>query len=204
VTIDGRDVRDCTLDSLRRNVGIVQQDVFLFTTSIRENIAYGNVDATQEMVERAARVAQMHDFIESLPDGYDTPVGERGSTLSGGQRQRMSIARALLLDPPILILDDSTSSVDTQTEELIRRAMESVMEGRTTFVIAHRLSTVHRADVIVVMKDGQIAEQGTHHELIDLNGLYREIYDLQLRPQEEVMREIESPIPAMTGRTGPS
>jgi ATP-binding cassette subfamily B protein len=204
ITIDGNDVRNVTLKSLRQNIGIVQQDVFLFTTSIRENIAYGNVDATQEMVERAARVAQMHDFIESLPDGYDTPVGERGSTLSGGQRQRMSIARALLLDPPILILDDSTSSVDTQTEELIRRAMESVMEGRTTFVIAHRLSTVHRADVIVVMKDGQIAEQGTHHELIDLNGLYREIYDLQLRPQEEVMREIESPIPAMTGRTSPS
>ena len=204
ITIDGNDVRNVTLKSLRQNIGIVQQDVFLFATSIRENIAYGNVDATQEMVERAARVAQMHDFIESLPDGYDTPVGERGSTLSGGQRQRMSIARALLLDPPILILDDSTSSVDTQTEELIRRAMESVMEGRTTFVIAHRLSTVHRADVIVVMKDGQIAEQGTHHELIDLNGLYREIYDLQLRPQEEVMREIESPIPAMTGRTSPS
>ena len=196
ITIDGNDIRNVTLKSLRRNIGIVQQDVFLFTTSIRENIAYGNVDATQEMVERAANVAQMHDFIESLPDGYDTPVGERGATLSGGQRQRMSIARAVLLDPPVLILDDSTSSVDTRTEELIRRAMESVMEDRTTFVIAHRLSTVHRADSIVVMKDGQIAEQGTHQELLKLDGLYREIYELQLRPQEEVMREIESPIPA--------
>ncbi len=196
ISIDGSDIRNVTLESLRRNIGIVQQDVFLFTTSIRENIAYGNVDATQEMIEQAAKIAQMHEFIESLPDGYDTHVGERGSTLSGGQRQRMSIARAVLLDPPVLILDDSTSSVDAQTESQIRMAMESVMEGRTTFVIAHRLSTVHRADKIIVMKDGQIAEQGTHEELVDYNGLYREIYDLQLRPQEEVMREIESPIPA--------
>ncbi len=196
ISIDGSDIRNVTLESLRRNIGIVQQDVFLFTTSIRENIAYGNVDATQEMIERAAKIAQMHEFIESLPDGYDTHVGERGSTLSGGQRQRMSIARAVLLDPPILILDDSTSSVDANTESQIRMAMESVMEGRTTFVIAHRLSTVHRADKIVVLKDGQIAEQGTHEELVEYNGLYREIYDLQLRPQEEVLREIESPIPA--------
>jgi ATP-binding cassette subfamily B protein len=196
ITIDGADIRNVSLESLRRNIGIVQQDVFLFTTSIRENISYGNVEATQEMIERAARVAQMHDFILTLPDGYDTHVGERGSTLSGGQRQRMSIARAVLLNPPVLILDDSTSSVDANTEARIRVAMESVMEGRTTFVIAHRLSTVHRADSIVVMKDGQIAEQGTHQELLEYNGLYREIYDLQLRPQEEVMREIESPIPA--------
>ncbi len=196
ISIDGSDIRNVTIESLRRNIGIVQQDVFLFTTSIRENIAYGNVDATQEMIEQAAKIAQMHEFIESLPDGYDTHVGERGSTLSGGQRQRMSIARAVLLDPPILILDDSTSSVDAQTESQIRMAMESVMEGRTTFVIAHRLSTVHRADKIIVMNEGQIAEQGTHEELVEYNGLYREIYDLQLRPQEEVMREIESPIPA--------
>ena len=196
IAIDGSDIRNVTLKSLRRNIGIVQQDVYLFATSIRENIAYGNVDADDEMVERAAKIAQMHDFIASLPDGYETHVGERGSTLSGGQRQRMSIARAVLLDPPILILDDSTSSVDARTEELIRKAMESVMQGRTTFVIAHRLSTVHRADKIVVMKDGQIAEQGTHRDLLGADGLYREIYDLQLRPQEEVMREIESPIPA--------
>ena len=196
VAIDGSDIRNVSLKSLRRHIGIVQQDVYLFTTSIRENIAYGNPNATDDMVERAAKIAQMHDFITSLPNGYDTHVGERGSTLSGGQRQRMSIARAVLLDPPILILDDSTSSVDARTEELIRKAMESVMEGRTTFVIAHRLSTVHRADKIVVMKDGGIAEQGTHADLLALGGLYREIYDLQLRPQEEVMREIESPIPA--------
>ena len=196
VTIDGNDIRNVTLKSLRQNIGIVQQDVFLFATSMRENIAYGNVEASLEDIAKAARVAQMHDYIESLPEGYDTPVGERGATLSGGQRQRMSIARAVLLDPPILVLDDSTSSVDAQTEDMIRSAMESVMEGRTTFVIAHRLSTVHRADKIIVMRDGQIAEQGTHQELLEVGGLYREIYDLQLRPQEEVMREIESPVPA--------
>lgn len=196
ITVDGRDIRNSTLKSLRENIGIVQQDVFLFSTSIRENIAYGNADVSQEQIEQAARIAQMHDFIESLPNGYDTEIVERGANLSGGQRQRMSIARAVLLDPPILILDDSTSSVDARTEELIRRAMESVMAGRTTFVIAHRLSTVHRADVIIVMKDGQIAEQGTHDELVQMKGgLYREIYDLQLKPQEDVMREIESPIP---------
>ncbi len=195
ITVDGSDVRNVTLESMRGNIGIVQQDIFLFSTTIRENIAYGNVAASQEQIERAARVAQMHEFIESLPDGYDTMIVERGANLSGGQRQRMSIARAVLLDPPILILDDSTSSVDARTEELIRRAMESVMAGRTTFVIAHRLSTVHRADIIVVMQDGLIAERGTHAELLELNGLYREIYELQLRPQEEVMRELESPIP---------
>ena len=195
ITIDGNDIRNVTLESLRSNIGIVQQDVFLFSTSIRENIAYGNVAASQEQIEQAARIAQMHDFIESLPGGYDTKIVERGANLSGGQRQRMSIARAVLLDPPILILDDSTSSVDARTEELIRSAMERVMAGRTTFVIAHRLSTVHRADIIIVMQDGQIAEQGTHAELLELNGLYREIYELQLRPQEEVMRELESPIP---------
>ena len=196
VTIDGNDIRNVSLKSLRQNIGIVQQDVFLFTTSMRENIAYGNVEASLDEVVNAAKVAQIHDHIESLPDGYETPVGERGATLSGGQRQRMSIARAVLMDPPVLILDDSTSSVDAQTEDMIRRAMESVMEGRTTFVIAHRLSTVHRADKILVMRDGIIAEQGTHQELLEMEGLYREIYELQLRPQEEVMREIESPGPA--------
>jgi ABC-type multidrug transport system fused ATPase/permease subunit len=194
LTIDGVDVREFTLESLRRNIGIVQQDVFLFTTTIKENIAYGRVNASDDDIVRAAKVAQLHDFIESLPDGYETEIGERGSTLSGGQRQRMSIARAVLLDPPVLILDDSTSSVDIQTEDQIRQAMESVMEGRTTFVIAHRLSTVHRADAIVVLKDGRIIERGAHQELLALDGLYRQIYDLQLRPQEEVMRDMESPV----------
>ncbi len=194
ITLDGIDIRDATLESLRRNIGIVQQDVFLFTTSVRENIAYGRVDASDEEIKSAAKVAQLDQFIESLPDGYETQVGERGSTLSGGQRQRMSIARAVLLDPPVLILDDSTSSVDAQTEDQIRAAMTSVMENRTTFVIAHRLNTVHRADVILVLKDGEVVERGTHQQLLALDGQYREIYELQLRPQEEVMREIEAPV----------
>ena len=193
LTIDGVDVRDFTLASLRRNIGIVQQDVFLFTTTVKGNIAYGRVEASHDDIVRAAKVAQLHDFIESLPDGYETEIGERGSTLSGGQRQRMSIARAVLLDPPVLILDDSTSSVDVETEDQIRQAMESVMEGRTTFVIAHRLSTVHRADAIIVLEDGRIIERGTHQELLASDGLYRQIYELQLRPQEEVMRDVESP-----------
>ncbi len=191
VTIDGIDVQDATLESLRRNVGMVQQDVFLFGETIRENIAYGREDAPMELIIQAAKVAQLHDFIESQPGGYESDIGERGVTLSGGQRQRLAIARAVLLDPPILILDDSTSSVDTRTEEMIRQAMESVMQGRTTFVIAHRLSTVHRADQIIVLKSGRIAEQGTHSELLALGGQYKEIYDLQLRPQEEVMLEVD-------------
>ena len=184
VTIDGTDVRDATLASLRANIGIVQQDVFLFTTSIKENISYGNVDASFDDVVRAAKIAQMHDFIETLPDGYDTWVGERGTTLSGGQRQRLSIARTVLLDPPILLLDDSTSSVDTHTEYLIRQALTNVMKGRTTFVIAHRLSTVKNADTILVLKDGQIVQQGTHLELLEEPGLYQDIYQLQLKPDE--------------------
>ena len=179
ITIDGVDIRDATLESLRRNIGIVQQDVFLFTTNVKENIAYGNVTASQEEIVQAAKIAQMHEFVESLPDGYDTEIGERGSTLSGGQRQRMSIARAVLLDPPILILDDSTSSVDARTEDLIRRAMESVMEGRTTFVIAHRLSTIRRADQILVVEGGQIVERGNHDELYALEGRYFELYNKQ-------------------------
>ena len=187
ITIDGLDIRDFSLESLRHNVGIVQQDVFLFSANIHDNIAYGVKDATREDVIRAAKVAQLHDHIDSLPDGYDTWVGERGATLSGGQRQRLSIARSILTDPPVLILDDSTSSVDVQTERMIHRAMVNVMKNRTTFVIAHRLSTVREADLIVVLKDGQIAEQGTHEELLAVNGIYRNIYDLQLQPQEEML-----------------
>ena len=191
ITIDGLDIRDANLKSLRWNIGIVQQDVVLFTASIRENIAYGREDASFEEVMEAARIAQLHEYIQSLEDGYDTVIGERGATLSGGQRQRLSIARAVLLDPPVLILDDSTSSVDASTEERIRKAMESVMRGRTTFVVAHRLSTVHMADQILVLEDGAIAERGSHAELLARGGHYRDIYDLQLRPQEQVMMEFD-------------
>ena len=187
ITIDGRDIRDFTLESLRHNVGIVQQDVFLFSATIRDNIAYGLSGATLDDVMRAARVAQLHDHIMSLPDGYDTWVGERGTTLSGGQRQRLSIARSVLIDPPILILDDSTSSVDVETERLIHQAMIAVMQGRTTFVIAHRLSTVRDADHIIVLDRGRIIEQGSHEQLDAIGGIYHEILELQLRPQEQML-----------------
>ena len=200
VTIDDVDVRDVTLESLRRNIGVVQQDVFLFTDTIANNIAYGRPDASRDDVIRAAKIAQLHEHVESLPEGYETVLGERGVSLSGGQRQRMSIARAVLLDPPILVLDDSTSSVDARTENDIRKAMASVMQGRTTFIIAHRLSTVHSADMIVVLQDGQIVERGNHTELVKHGGLYREIYDLQLRPQEEVLMEFDVPAKAAAGR----
>jgi len=188
ISIDGRDIRDATLASLRRNIGIVQQDVFLFSATIRDNIAYGAVDATQEEIEQAARAARIHDFIASLPDGYDTWVGERGVTLSGGEKQRIAIARTLLMDPRILILDDSTSSVDTETEYLIRQALAELMKGRTTFVIAQRLRTVKNADQILVLHSGRIAERGRHHELLRRNGFYRQIYDLELRDQEEALQ----------------
>jgi ATP-binding cassette subfamily B protein len=187
VTIDGTDIRDLTLASLRGAIGIVQQDVFLFSATVRENIAYGAVDATDEQIVAAAKAAHIHDFIAGLPDGYDSWVGERGITLSGGQKQRVAIARTLLLDPRILILDDSTSSVDTQTEYQIQQSMAKVMEGRTTFVIAQRLRTVKMADQIIVLQDGQIVQQGRHDELLEADGIYRQIYDLELRDQEEAL-----------------
>ena len=187
VTIDGEDIREFTLESLRRNVGIVQQDIFLFDATIRDNIAYGVSNATEADIVNAAKIAQLHDQIMSLPAGYDTWVGERGSTLSGGQRQRLSIARTVLVNPPVLILDDSTSSVDVETERQIHQAMVNVMKGRTTFVIAHRLSTVREADQILVLRDGVIAERGNHQQLMAQRGIYRDIYELQLRPQEEVL-----------------
>jgi len=187
ITIDNTDIQDFTLASLRRNVGIVQQDVYLFSATVKDNIAYGIPGASLEDVTEAAKVAQLHDQIMALPFGYDTWVGERGATLSGGQRQRLSIARTILLDPPVLILDDSTSSVDVETERQIHRAMTDVIKGRTTFVIAHRLSSVRQADMILVLKDGEIVEQGNHEELISLDSMYKDIYELQLRPQEEVL-----------------
>ena len=185
ITIDGIDVRDVSLSSLRRNVGIVLQDVFVFAATLKDNIAYGADDASMQEVIRAASVAQLHGFAESLPNGYQTWVGERGITLSGGQRQRLAIARTLLLDPPILILDDSTSSVDVGTEYQLQQALAEVIKGRTTFVIAHSLSTVRDADLILVLDKGEIVERGTHDELVARGGFYSRIYDLQLRPQEE-------------------
>ena len=189
VTIDGVDVRDVTLDSVRRNVGIVLQESFAFGATLKDNIAYGVEVASMEDVERAAETAQLHDFIIDLPDGYETWVGERGITLSGGQRQRLAIARTLLIDPPILILDDSTSSVDVGTERQIQAALEEVMRGRTTFVVAHRLSTVRNADLIVVMERGEIVERGTHEELLERDGTYRLTYELQLAPEESALWE---------------
>jgi ATP-binding cassette subfamily B protein len=183
ITIDGLDVRDATLASLRHNIGLVFQDVFLFSATIHDNIAFGISAATREQVVAVARAAQLHDFIASLPNGYDTWVGERGVSLSGGQRQRLAIARTLLMDPPVLVLDDSTSSVDPETERLLQQALATVMEGRTTFIIAHRLSSVMLADLILVLKDGRIAERGTHQHLLEQGGLYRQIYELQLLPQ---------------------
>ena len=201
ITVDGRDIRDFTLESLRRNVGIVQQDVFMFSATIRDNIAYGSSDATLDDVIKAAKVAQLHEHIMTLPDGYSTWVGERGATLSGGQRQRLSIARSVLIDPPILILDDSTSSVDVETERLIHAAMVAVMQGRTTFVIAHRLSTVQNADHIIVLDRGQIVEQGSHEQLDAVGGIYHEILELQLRPQEELMLDVGLTPETAVGRT---
>jgi ATP-binding cassette subfamily B protein len=185
ITIDGVDIRDVTLASLRHNVGIVQQDVFLFSATIRDNIAYGAVDASMEDIIAAARTAYLHDFIESLPEGYDTWVGERGVTLSGGQKQRLAIARTLLINPRILIFDDSTSSVDTETEFLIQQALRELMKGRTTFVIAQRLQTVKYADQILLLAQGRIAERGTHSQLLTEGKVYPQLYELQLRDQEE-------------------
>jgi ATP-binding cassette, subfamily B, multidrug efflux pump len=187
ITIDDIDIRDTTLASLRQAIGTVQQDVFLFSATIRDNIAYGAVEATDEQVQEAAKAAYIHDFIMGLPDGYDTWVGERGITLSGGQKQRIAIARTLLMDPRILILDDSTSSVDTQTEYQIQQSLQRVMEGRTTFVIAQRLRTVKMADQILVLQDGEVVERGRHDELLRRDGIYRQIYDLELRDQEEAL-----------------
>jgi len=182
VTIDGYDVRDVTLESLRSQIGVVLQENFLFSTTIRENIAYGRPNASQEEIETAAKAAAAHDFITALPQGYDTVVGERGVGLSGGQRQRVAIARALLADPRILILDDSTSSVDLETERVIQEALNRLMEGRTTFVIAQRLSTVQRADKILVLDGGCIVQQGTHSELVREGGVYRQILQSQILP----------------------
>jgi ATP-binding cassette subfamily B protein len=187
ISIDDIDIRDVTLASLRRQIGIVQQDAFLFSATIRDNIAYGAIDASDEEIIAASKTARLHDFIVTLPQGYDTWVGERGVTLSGGQKQRLAIARTLLIDPRILILDDSTSSVDTETEFLIQQALRELMKGRTTFVIAQRLQTVKDAQQIFVLDKGAIVERGTHLQLLHNGKIYRDIYELQLKAQEEAL-----------------
>ncbi len=180
VLIDGIDVRDVTRRSLRREVGVISQDPFLFSASVRDNIAFGVPDVSADVVEAAARAAQAHPFIEELPNGYETVIGERGITLSGGQRQRLAIARALVIDPRILILDDATASVDATTEALIRAGLAEAMRGRTTIVIAHRLSTIALADTIVVLEHGRIAAKGTSSEVLERSAVFREIHEYGL------------------------
>ncbi|MDQ3701759.1 MAG: ABC transporter ATP-binding protein/permease [Chloroflexota bacterium] len=192
VRIDGHDVREVDLQSLRRQVGMVMQESLLFSATVAENIAYGAPGATMDRIEGAARAAQAEEFIKELPEGYETKVGERGVTLSGGQRQRLAIARALLIDPRILILDDATASVDMRTEFQIQQALQALMKGRTTFVIAQRLSTIKQADQILVLDHGRIVQRGQHDSLVAIAGPYRDIYDLQLRDQEEVLRDMSS------------
>lgn len=183
ILVDGHDIRKVTIQSLRSQIGIVLQETTLFIGTIFENIAFGRHDATKEEVVEAAKAAQAHDFIINMPDGYETIVGERGVTLSGGQKQRIALARALLTNPRILILDDATASVDTETERHIQRALDRLMEDRTTFVIAHRLSTVRRADLILVLEKGRVVAQGTHQELLENSPLYAEVFTRQLRPE---------------------
>jgi ATP-binding cassette subfamily B protein len=189
ISIDGMDVRDVTLPSLRQSLGYVSQDTFLFYGTVEENITYGTFDADREEVKRAARMAEAHDFIQKLPDGYDTMVGERGVKLSGGQRQRIAIARAILKDPEVLILDEATSDVDTETEMLIQRSLDRLTEDRTTFAIAHRLSTIKDADQIVVVDDGRVAERGTHGELLGEDGLYAHLWGVQAGEIDELPQE---------------
>src|SRR5215208_4514267 len=191
VTIDGVDVRDLKLASLRSQIGVISQDPFLFSATVRENIAFGAPDATDGEVEKAARLAQAHEFIDKLPNDYETMIGERGITLSGGQRQRIAIARALIVDPRILILDDATASVDATTEAHIRLGLRDVMKGRTTIIIAHRLSTIALADEMVVLERGRIVARGTHDELIDMNPVYGEIYEHGLL-EHELIEEVEA------------
>jgi ABC-type multidrug transport system fused ATPase/permease subunit len=187
VLIDGRDTRQHTIQSLRSQIGFVMQDTILFATTIRENITFGRPEATEAEIIQAARDAQAHEFIMATPNGYDTYVGERGVTLSGGQKQRLAIARAIITDPRILILDDATASVDTNTERLIQQALDRLMAGRTTFVIAHRLSTVQRADKILLLHNGEIVALGTHETLLNSSSLYRQVHELQVQPESGEM-----------------
>ncbi|MDQ0560017.1 ABC-type multidrug transport system fused ATPase/permease subunit [Rhizobium mesoamericanum] len=185
ITIDGQDVRSATLQSLRRAVAIVQQDSFLFTTSIENNIAYGDPWAKESRIERASESAQLHNYVLGLPTGYGTVVGERGVSLSGGQRQRLSIARALMLKPAVMVFDDSTAAIDAATEQRIRAAMRKFAADRVTIIVAHRLSSLMHADQILFVENGQIVERGTHEELLAYRGRYKALHDLQVRPGED-------------------
>jgi ATP-binding cassette, subfamily B, multidrug efflux pump len=199
--VDGHDVRDVQLDSLRAQIAVVPQEPFLFSSTIRNNIAYGRPEATMEEIVAAAELARAHDFILDLEKGYDTLVGERGIGLSGGQKQRLALARAILMNPRILILDEATSAVDTETEHAIQQAMEQVMQGRTSLIIAQRLSTIKHADRIVVLKDGSVAEDGTHEELLARGGEYARIYNLQYREQDELEKQIVAQVAARLAAT---
>jgi subfamily B ATP-binding cassette protein MsbA len=181
IEMDGQNIMDVTLQSLRSQIGLVPQETFLFGGTIADNIAYGNLDAKREAIISAAKAAYAHDFIENLPKGYDTEVGERGLKISAGQRQRIAIARALLKNPRILILDEATSALDSESEKMVQMALDSLMQNRTTFVIAHRLSTIMNADRILVMKGGQIVEQGSHEDLLAAEGLYHHLWSLQFQ-----------------------
>jgi ATP-binding cassette subfamily B protein len=192
ILLDDQDIREVKLASLRQHIGIVMQDTLLFSTTIRDNIAYGRDDLSLEAIVAAAQAARADDFIQQLPDGYDTWVGERGVTLSGGQQQRIAIARAFVRDPRLLILDDATSSVDMETEWLIQQALTALMVGRTTVIIAQRLRTLKQADTILVLERGRIVQRGTHDDLVEQEGLYRRIYDVQLRDQEAFLGQLET------------
>ena len=183
IRVDGTDIKKVPLESLRGNIGFVQQEIFLFSTTIKENIAYGKSDASMESIQEAAKFAQMDKFISSLPNGYDSIVGERGINLSGGQRQRLAIARTILLNPKIVILDDSLSSVDTETEALIQNNMKQMIEQTTTIIVAQRIASIYKADKILVLDSGKIIQQGTHANLIEQDGAYKNLYQLQLTNQ---------------------
>ena len=194
--VDGYNLRDVRLQDLRSRIGMVMQETFLFNMTVADNLRFGRKDASDDELEAAARMAAAHDFIVELPQGYDTLIGDRGVRLSGGQRQRIAIARALLVRPAILVLDEATSSVDTRTDRAIQRALEQLMQERTTIVIAHRLSTIRRVDQIIVLEGGRVVARGTHAELLETSDAYRVIYELQFRLQEEISAEIQAEGPA--------
>jgi subfamily B ATP-binding cassette protein MsbA len=199
IRLDGIDVRDLTLASLRKRIGKVTQETVLFNDTVRNNIAYGRPDVPMERIEAAARAAMAHEFIGRMPDGYDTVIGERGTRLSGGERQRLAIARAILKDAPILVLDEATSALDTESEAAVQEALSNLMQDRTVLVIAHRLSTVRRADKIVVMEQGEITEFGTHEQLLAKGGMYNRLYNLQFGDGPEAVYDEAQPVPGAEG-----